>query len=214
MQITRTGRVGAIVIVIGLAVCGGWSLWSETRTCVPVSLPISLKSGHVRTQEFKVNLKAFYIIEIEADRKIPYKTLNCLLGVENIYPDRCKDTPSVVNVSWVLSSQGAVVALGSTLDSKGGSWTNDTIARQLGSFQSERGRRYTLDLNVLADGSSLDAGNPRLKIGVHPMYYEEAAFASIPVLLLTAVLIVIGTIMLVASTLRANRRSKQVASTL
>jgi hypothetical protein len=174
-------------------------------------MPISLRGGHVRTREFKVNLKALYIVEIEVEKKIPYETLNCLLGIEDINPDKCKNNASVVNVSWVLSSQGAVVALGSTIESKGGSWTKDIIARQIGSFQSEKGRQYTLDVNVLADGSSLTEGNPRLKVGVHPMYYENVAFADIPFLLVTVVLIVIGTIMLVASTLRERRRLKPAA---
>src|SRR5712692_6203125 len=106
MRITRTGGIGVGVIVAGLALYGGRLLWSETRTWVPVSMPISLRGGHVRTREFKVNLKALYIVEIEVEKKIPYETLNCLLGIEDINPDKCKNTASVVNVSWVLSSQG------------------------------------------------------------------------------------------------------------
>lgn len=202
MRITRTVGIGVIVIVAGLALYGGRFLWSQTRTWVPIRMPISLNGGHVRTREFKVNFKALYLVEVEVEKKIPYETLNCLLGVEDIYPDKCKNIPSVVNVSWVLSSRGTVVALGSSLDSKGGSWTKDTIARQIGSFQSENGRQYTLDVDVLADGSSLTEGNPRLKVEVHPMYYESVAFADIRFLLVTVVLIVIGTIMLVASILR------------
>jgi hypothetical protein len=204
--------MGVVVIVIGLALYGGWLFWSETRTWIPVSMPVSLKAGHVRTREFKVNLKSVYIVEIEVERKIAYETLNCLLGVGHSHSGGCENTPSVVNVSWVLSSEGAVVALGSTIESKGGSSTNNTISRQIGSFQSEKGRRYTLDINVLADGSSLAGGNPRLIVGVHPMYYESVAFAGISVLLVTVILIVIGTIMLVASTLRERRRSRQAAS--
>jgi hypothetical protein len=50
---------------------------------------------------------------------------------------------------------------------------NDSISRELGHFQGQSGRKYVLDVNVLADGSSLTPGNPRLKVEVHPMFYED-----------------------------------------
>jgi hypothetical protein len=49
---------------------------------------------------------------------------------------------------------------------------NDAISRELGHFQSQSGRIYVLDVNVLADGSALTPGKPRLKVGVHPEVYE------------------------------------------
>jgi hypothetical protein len=45
---------------------------------------------------------------------------------------------------------------------------NDSISRELGHFQSQNGRKYVLDVNVLADGAALAPGNPRLKVEVHP----------------------------------------------
>jgi hypothetical protein len=56
---------------------------------------------------------------------------------------------------------------------------NDSISRELGHFQNQRGRRYVLDVDVLADGSSLTRGNPRLKVEMHPEVYEENMVMSV-----------------------------------
>jgi hypothetical protein len=77
-------KVGLGFILTGIAAICSWALWSETRTWVPVDLPVSLTVGHIKTREFKINQNALYEIEIDAERNIPYQTLNCLLGVEDI----------------------------------------------------------------------------------------------------------------------------------
>src|ERR1700693_5033534 len=72
-------KVGAGFILSALAAMSVWAIWSETRTWVPVDMPVSLAVGHIRTREFKINQNAFYEMEIEAERNIPFQTLNCLL---------------------------------------------------------------------------------------------------------------------------------------
>jgi hypothetical protein len=116
-----------------------------------------MSAGHIRTPEFKLNLDAIYLIEIAADqKKIPPDTLFCLLGYTQ-YDSQCPNTPSVVEASWVLSSDGQILANGSTTGSRsaGGSVEADGIGRAIGSFDGEDSRRYVLDVNVLADGSKL-----------------------------------------------------------
>ena len=116
-------------------------------------------------------------IRIEVQKTIPFDTLNCLLGMamprsSSTTLGECPDRPSVVKASSVLTSDGQIVARGSSDDDRLGAWMNDSISRQLGSFQSQRGRRYVLDVNVLADGSSLDLGKPRLTVEVVSDVYE------------------------------------------
>jgi hypothetical protein len=207
MRITRIGWLGVALIIAGLAIVGGRSVWSKTRTWVPVDIPISLAEGQFRTPDFETNLKAQYIIEIKVQKKIPFDTLNCLLGVERDHSqsEKCTNIPSAVNASWILSSQGTVVARGSTTETTGGDWEVDAIARQIGSFRADKGHRYTLDINVLTDGSSLAVGNPRLKVEVHPSYYEGSAFGDISFVLAAVGLILAGIIMFTASTLRARQ---------
>jgi len=175
MSNARTKMVGFTFVAIGFALYGTWVLWLITRTERPVNIPISMTVGHVRTREFKLNMNALYTIEVEVQKTIPFDTLNCLLGT-SMAPmstdlQDCPNVPSVVKASWILTSDGRVVAQGSSDDYRSGAWMNDSISRELGNFQSRRGQRYVLDVNVLANGSSLAPGNPRLKVEVHPMVY-------------------------------------------
>jgi hypothetical protein len=174
-------------------------------------MPAPLSVGHLRTPEFKVNQNAFYIIEIEVGKTIPFETLNCLLGVESTYQERCKGTPSVVHATWTLTSSGAVVARGSAEEFKGGGWTNDTISREIGSFNSEKGRRYVLEVDILSDGTRLEAGHPRLKVGVHPQHYEDNMVMSLFVTLFTAICVLIGVVLLLVGLVRRRSNPAPVA---
>lgn len=182
---------------LGALLYGGWLFLWNTRIKKPVDIPVSMSPGHIRTPEFRTSLGP-YMVEIAADQnKIPPDTLFCLLGYTQL-DSQCPNTPSVVEASWVLSSDGAVVASGSSKgdDSGGGSVMDDGIARSIGTFHGENGRRYVLDVDILADGSKLASGNPRLQVQEFPWYRVRAALFSIIVaseLMGIAWLIVSGT---------------------
>jgi hypothetical protein len=206
-------KVGTGLILTGVAAICGWALWSETRTWVPVDMPVPLTVGRIQTREFKINQDALYEIGIDAERNIPYQTLNCLLDVEDIYPERCKDTPSVIRASWVLTSDGAAVAHGSSDEFKGGGWSV-TVERYIGSFRLEKGKRYVIDVDILTDGTLLRTTHPRLKVGVHPEYYESNMWMTLFVTAFAGVLGIVGTALLLVGLLRKRpfRQMSTVAS--
>jgi hypothetical protein len=209
MPLPRTKLVGFTFVTVGIAVYGIWALWLSTRTERPVNIPMPATIGHIRTREFKLNMNAPYTIMVEVQKTIPIDTLNCLLGT-SMAPmstdlQDCPNVPSVVKASWKLTSDGRVVAQGSSDDYRSGAWMNDSISRELGHFQSQRGRRYVLDVDVLADGTSLTPGNPRLKVEVHPEVYEGNIFRTIIIFLAMGVLILIGSILLIISFLKDRR---------
>jgi hypothetical protein len=123
-------------------------LWLETRHYVPVKMPLTMSVGHIRTKEFVVNVDARYQIEIEVEKKIPFDTLNCLLGMAPPMPNQCADQ-EVINAKWVLSTAGKVVGQGSSADDKGGGWASDTISREIGNFEGRKGRWSTLNVDIL-----------------------------------------------------------------
>jgi hypothetical protein len=209
MPLSRTKLVGLIFVCVGIGVYGTWVLWLTTRTERPVNIPISMSIGHVRTREFKLNINAPYTIEVEVQKNIPFDTLNCLLGMtmapRSTDLQECPDSPSVVKASWVLTSNGQVVAQGSSDDYRSGAWMNDSISRELGHFQSQSGRRYVLDVDVLADGSSLAPGNPRLKVEVHPEVYEGNIVWSYILFLAMGAVVLVGAIFLVVSFIKDRR---------
>jgi hypothetical protein len=215
IPLSRTKLTGLALVAGGAVLFGVWAAWLATRTDRPVDVPISMAMGHVRTREFKVNLNALYIIEIEVQKKIPFDTLNCLLGLGTSATSsalqECPERPSVVRTSWTLTSDGRTVASGSSDDDREGDWGNESISRILGSFRSEDGRRYVLDVNVLADGSSLVPGNPRLKVRVHPMFYEDVMVGGTAISLIAFVLVLTGGILLVISFVK-NHRTRNVSA--
>lgn len=210
-QPSRLKLVGLIFTCVGIGLFGTYFLWLITRINRPVDIPVSMTVGHVRTPVFKVNRNALYDIEIEVEKKIPFETLNCLLGTTMATRStdlvECPDKPSVVKISWVLMSNGETVARGSTDEYRSGAWRNDSISRELGTFTSESGRYYLLDVDVLADGSSLAPGNPHLKVEVSPAVYEDEAVGGAILFLLCIVLVLMGVVLLLVWFFR-NRRTR------
>jgi hypothetical protein len=64
-----------------------------------------------------------------------------------------------------------VIATGSSRDRRAGTYS-DTSSKIIGQFEAEKGRRYTVLLDVLEDASELDRTNPRLVIETFPGYWE------------------------------------------
>lgn len=170
--------------------------------------------GRVRSREFKVNLSESYRIEIEVEKKIPFDTLNCLLGMHmgqtSTKIGDCPNRPSVVKAAWSLASKGQVVASGSSDDYRSGIWANDTISRELGHFEGQSGHGYVLDVNILADGSVLAAGNPQLVVEVDLGFNEGMMVWSAILFLGSSLLVVIGVIVLVIAS-RKERRARRAS---
>jgi biopolymer transport protein ExbD len=112
---------------------------------VPLQIPISLAQGHIRTAEFKINLEVFYELYIEFEP---------VFGDGSVAGVHCP-TPRPRTV-WFLSKGGQVVANGN-----GGG--GEHMGGVFGSFYADAGR-YTLDFEVLDNGTCLNAGSPRLTI--------------------------------------------------
>lgn len=204
MRLSKLTWTALALTAVGVLVLGGWVIWVETRIIRPIYLEVSMAPKHVRTPEFRVNLKALYTIVIEAKKTVPYD-LNCLLGM-SWEPNKCGQQ-SVVKASWVLSSRGQTVAQGSSDDEKGGFEATDTVARQIGSFRSERGRRYVLDVDFNTDGRVLAPTHPHLKVEVHPDFYEASGLISYFLFWPCVGLAGVGLLLLAASGIRAWRNA-------
>ncbi len=196
-------------LAVAAATFGGWLLWLETRINRPVYVPVSLTAHHVHIPEFRINLSGLYEISIEAKKRIPFETLNCLLGM-SMPSEKC-DMPPVVRANWVVTSNGVVIARGASDAEKGGAWANDTIERQIGSFQGERNRRYALDIDLTSDGSVLAATDPHLVVGITSDFYEGGMWISYYLFLICSAITIVGIVLLAASAARAlyHRKRRQ-----
>src|SRR5689334_15199522 len=69
MRLSPLTWTGLSLVGVAVIVFGGWALWSETRTYIPVDMPISMTVGHVQTPEFSVNVNNMpYDITIVAEK--------------------------------------------------------------------------------------------------------------------------------------------------
>jgi hypothetical protein len=181
-------------------------IWWNTRILRPLDLPVSMSPGHIRSPEFHTNLYAVYLIEIAADtNRFPDGALHCLLGYKFLDSD-CAETHSVVLASWAVSSNGQLVARGSSDDDKagGGAVTNDTVAAAIGSFDGEEGCNYILDVEIHGDGSKLAPGNPRLRVEVFPYPAGKMAWGP-PIIFISIILELAGIALLVVAGVKRRR---------
>ena len=164
-------RSGLIFLGIGLVSIFIATALPVTHNWTPLRMPISLVPGTITSPEFKTDLGTNYEMNIEVDRKIDFDRLNCLLGIQNFSLKSCDHLPSLIDMSWSVTSNGAIVARGSSNDVHDGGW-GPTIERTIGRFRANKGSRYVVQLNIKKDISELAVAHPRLDIGVHPAEYE------------------------------------------
>jgi hypothetical protein len=204
-RLMRASRVGLALIAVGLVPLACWTVWSLTRTWRPVDMPVSLSQGsHFSTGEFAINLNSRYAIDIDSENKIPSDDLGCLLG--NGIRSTCP-SPSVVRVRWSLHSDGTVLQ-GTSDDTvgHGASGPSGEASRTIGYFKARKGRRYKLDGDVLADGSSLAVTKPRLRISVSDTSYESSLVFGGLLRLICTVICLIGGAFLIRSFLVRRHR--------
>jgi hypothetical protein len=202
----------------GLLLLGAWWLYVITRQCQPVHMPLTTLVGNIRTNEFTVNIRNRYFIELEAQKTIPFARLNCLLGMkepspllgENETSSRdCTADPSVVNVEWALLRDGIVAQRGSSADTPYGGWADNSISRDLGDFYGSPGHRYEIALHFATGATPLSVTNPYLNVSVNPAFIEGTMFLTGLVIDPAAgALLLIGIILLLISFLRTRRQRR------
>jgi biopolymer transport protein ExbD len=176
-----TARIGLGLILVPLAWFGGRVWWAETRAWVPLSMPIPLGRGHVRTTPFRIDAASTYEIEIIVGRKGGDDGVPCFaLDLE------CGGRRSA-EVAWRLYGGGRELVRGNS-EGGGGFGGTDSVGRILGDFAAREGV-YVLDLEVSGDGSDLDAGGPRLMVyeagGARSAAFERVLQAFIVLLTLS-----------------------------
>jgi biopolymer transport protein ExbD len=140
MRLHGTARVGILALCVGIVVFVSVYYWVNTRTLVPLDIPVTLAPGLLRTGDFKINVEAYLSIQI----RFP----NCSADSNEHQSLRTRRLTSVGGqaVSASGSTNGAI-----------------TEGPYLGTFLSKPGH-YNLDIEVLSETRSLDFCAPRLQI--------------------------------------------------
>jgi hypothetical protein len=203
---TLKAKAGIALIVLGFGTFGFWTWWKNTRTFVPVDAPISLTAGQTVTKDFQLNFDGSYLVEIEADKSLPSTTLRCLMGVPTD-ATQCNETPSALDVNWIVSSRSQPIKSGASNDLPRASTETIALTRILGEFQGESGQSYKLQITSAADGTPLATAHPRVKVAVASIAYTDLQSAGVLVFSLAFICVFFGFIFL-AVALHAMRKPK------
>ena len=132
--------LGALLLISGLAAYAAAHHWMATRTFVAVDMPVSLRTGHLRTGPFPINLRESYTVLVDMDYNHWFST-NC-------------SEYSMLQTRWVLYRGGEVAAK---------SHEPFIPGADLEDFPGEVGT-YDLDVEVLKDASCLGFAHPRRRV--------------------------------------------------
>jgi biopolymer transport protein ExbD len=180
------GWLGIALVAAGVLLCASSRYWLATRTFVPLDIPVSLARGHIRTGEFKINLDATYFVGIQ-------------LGANGTGSCGAAYGHDMVQTLWTVTLDGKTVPPGGKLPKAG---------CDVGMLSGGPGR-YELDIEVVSDTATLDTLNPRLHIETYWWDYAEANDTADDFLALGIFLVVVGTSLLLLSSIGSNRRWPQ-----
>ncbi|MGA2086556.1 MAG: hypothetical protein ABSG60_13675 [Terracidiphilus sp.] len=202
---------GLSLVATGFLVVGVRELWEATRIDHPVSMPVSLGVGEVRTPEFKVTANQYYEIRIETKKRLPFETQCCLMGIAgNMF--KC-NKESVIQADWTVWNDRRAVAHGSSLDTNDAGFSDKTLERYLGYFKGESGKKYVLDVNFTKDGTQLAATDPHLNMEVSGMTYEDYVSGFILIFGVALLIEIVGVFLLIVAAIR-HSRIRHAASSL
>jgi hypothetical protein len=185
--------IGACLLATSTIVVN-WYKWE------PVSFPIDLHVGQLESPSFRVNRSTHYLIELEAERALPFEQLNCLLGIDPGLPDPCKETPSPIDLKWSVASSDKSIAEGTSDQEHSGAW-GGTINRTIGRFEGEKGKEYRLKIESLKDASVLAPAKPKIIVRVHPIEAKSYNVIAQAVLWVGLAVGIIGLILLMRKSL-------------
>jgi hypothetical protein len=71
--------IAVALIILGLISPAIYWHWFKTRTFVAVDIPVTLSRGHITTNDFYINLREEYLVEVNVDEPYTNKP-DCPLG--------------------------------------------------------------------------------------------------------------------------------------
>src|SRR3954471_13700488 len=190
MPIPRLGRLGILLVFIGLAGFPIAKHWLDTRTLIALDISVSLSPGHFSTPEFSINTASGYYVVVVVERTSLDECL--ILG--------CYQKPSSLKLHWTVSNAGNIFASGNSEELNGaeGSAGGGFLGRDVGHFNAGTGR-YRIDLDVAPEAASLNQGRPRLWVRADGNGFNRVSRLYEESKLISGALIVLGVLLWIRS---------------
>jgi hypothetical protein len=159
------GTLGALILVPGASV---GSHKDHPYRHSDVDMPVSLSVGTVRTPEFPVGGQ-WYDIMVQVEKPLPFLQMQCMMGVTAGLVDSkdCGSNDPLLRADWTVWDGEHIVDQGSIPNRCACKFEDKHMYKFLGSFGSERGKKYMVEVKFNKDGTPLNVANPHLIVIQH-----------------------------------------------
>lgn len=146
----------------------------EALNLRPLTLPVSLIPGTIKTPEFKADVDSWdYEIALDLESRVDRQQADCFFGDE-ANPGGCKGIRKPIDISWELFDGGKVAFQGNSGTSAGMTEvSSDLFERKIGTFRARRGHDYMIVLHVNRDASELNIAHPKIMVQIPRGYWED-----------------------------------------
>jgi hypothetical protein len=158
---------GLVLLTVGLAPLVTLAWYDSSRNFAPVNMAMPPQPAAFRTGLFRINYPGTYFIDYRVQQTLPSQKLECLLGLEDRYPDRCPEGQPRVMTVWKLRRDGNVIAEGHADHWEYSRSSQNDLSVGIGSLHVGEGA-YTLEVSVRSDFRSLATLQPRLVMEIQP----------------------------------------------
>jgi hypothetical protein len=167
MKVTRVFRISIMGGLASLLLLGPVSS-AKRRPEHPyrysvLDMPVSLAIGTVRTPEFSVTSKWYWIM-VQVEKPLPFMQMVCMMGVTTSPLDLkdCSSNDPLLRTDWTVWDGDHLVRSGSSTTVADDMYTDKYIFKFLGDFPGEAGKKYVVEVKFTKDGAPLNAANPHL----------------------------------------------------
>ena len=200
MKLAHTAKAGLVVVAVGVLIVAGVAIWMKTIQATVAEFPISAGLGTAK-KEFTVNYDAIYFISVRFDPSVSLVTASCLLGGQESDPSlECAGTRPALKFSWQLFCDGQPCGTGTSARMGSRSTKGEVI---IFGFPARKKYQYMLTLNFEHDLHTLQPP-PIVRVELGGFKKDEFFIAGALFDYFALVLILIGGVMFLASTLRAK----------
>lgn len=185
----------SVLFVIALITFLYGYLSYERYDWVASESPINVAANGEYRISFRSQMDAQYELKLETERALELNEQNCRLGIKISDSFLCGDKKERLILKWSISDGSNEIAVGLSNESALGFW-GPTIGKTLHNFRTEKGKDYTIKVQVVNTDPSLAVTNPILKVSIGSLEHKDAVVVSTLAIYISYILASIGALAL------------------
>jgi hypothetical protein len=167
--------VGAALILIAILPVAYVQIRLHSHNWEPLTAPVMPSQGkEITSAEFKADLSGTYVVSLEF---APTNSAleECLVG-DQLYKDDCASLGSGLDLDWSVvsrNSSGRKAIVDRKLYVPGAFGGSGVVATVLGTFDAQKGDRYSVLLHIRNIAPELRVASPKISVEAGRIYWEK-----------------------------------------